>query len=370
MPAGFDGPRACAWHELGGVIDLANLVLRVQGAPPGAPPRRPSIGTGYALIYHGDNLHNIRVVTHRGKVVSSVGIYPGEIRTPRGTISVGGINAFVTDPDYRRQGLGEAVLRDAHAQMLANGHHIGILGTRIQDYYRKYDWESAGRQRTWVFDRGNIASLPDPAGLDVTEDWLPYLSELVALHNSDDIVTPRDETTFHVLAERRLGRVFVALRAGRIAAYAAVGGTAIQEYGGDPDTVAALIRAVFHRLDDLDTATSVRPPGQRATIEMRVATPDLDAGLPGMLAKVGIPHELGYIGMIVILDAPGLFEALALHEVELTLSERGWQVQHQGSTLDLTRRELVKLVFGPERSPDFAPDLFPIDFYQWKMDHV
>ena len=362
VPAGYDGPRACAGHELASVLDLANLVLRVLEAA----PRWPSIGGDFAHMYHGDNLHNIRVVTFRGRVVSSVGIYPTEVRTPRGTISVGVINAFVTHPDHRRQGLGEAVLRDAHAQMRANGHHIGRLSTQIQDYYRKFGWESAGRERRWVFDRGNIAFLPDPTELEVTEDWLPHLPELVALHNSADLVAPRSEATFRMLAERLLDRIFVARRSGDIAAYASVGGTAIRgprEYGGDPADVAALIRAVFHQLDDLDAATSEHPPGQRATIEMTATTPDLSTGLPGLLAQAGIPHSLRYLGMIMILDAPGLFEALALRDVELAPSDRGWQVRHEGHTLDLTPRELVKLVFGPERFPDFAANLFPIDFY-------
>ena len=168
-------------------MDLANLVLRVLGAPPGAPPRWPTIGGDYGHIYHGDNLPNVRVVTYRGRVVSSVGIYPTEVRTPRGAISVGGINAFVTHPDHRRQGLGGAVLRDAHDRMRASGQHVGLLSTRIQDYYRKFGWESAGRQQTWVFDRGNVALLPDSAGLTVTEDWRSHLPELVALHDSDDL---------------------------------------------------------------------------------------------------------------------------------------------------------------------------------------
>ena len=323
VPAGFDGPRVCAWHELASVLDLANLVMRVLAAP----PRRPTIGGDFAHMYHGDNLHNISVVTHRGRVVSSVGIYPTNVRTPRGTISVGGINVFVTHPDHRRQGLGGAVLRDAHARMQANGHHIGLLSTRIQDYYRKFGWENAGRQRTWVVDRGNIAMLPDSAGLDVTEDWLPHLPELVALHNGADLVAPRSEATFRMLAERKLGRLFVARRSDRITAYAGVRDTVVREYGGDPADVAALTGAVFRQLDDPDTATSEHPPGQRATIEMTVKTPDLPTGLPGLLAQAGIPHSLDYMGMIVILDAPGLFKALDLRDVEL-----------------------VKLVFGPEAS--------------------
>ena len=370
VPAGYDGPRACAWHELASAVDLANLVLRVLGAPPGAPPRWPSIGGDYGHIYHGDNLPNIRVVTHRGRVVSSVGIYPTAVRTPRGTISVGGINAFVTHPDHRRQGLGGAVLRDAHTRMQASGQHVGLLSTRIQDYYRKFGWESAGRQHTWVFDRGNVALLPDPAGLAVTEDWLPHLPELVALHNGDNLVAPRSAATFKMLAERKLRHLFVARRAGRPVAYAGVGGTAVREYGGDPRAVAALIRAVFHRLDDPDTATSERPPGQRATIELTVTTPALRTGLPALLAQAGIPHTLGYMGMIAILDAPGLFDALRLRDVELTPSDHGWLVQHEGHTLELTPQQLVKLVFGPERFPDFAPDLFPIDFFQWSLDRV
>ena len=48
----------------------------------------------------------------------------------------------------------------------------------------------------------------------------------------------------------------------------------------------------------------------------------------------------------------------------------GWLVRHDGNTLDLTPQQLVKLVFGPERFPDFAPDLFPIDFFQWPLDRV
>ena len=187
---------------------------------------------------------------------------------------------------------------------------------------------------------------------------------------SDDLGAPRSESTFRMLAERKWSRLFVTRRAGRPVAYAGVGGAAVREYGGDPGAVAALIRAVFHRLDDPDTSTSERPPGQRATIELTVTTPALRTGLPALLAQAGIPHSLGYMGMIAILDAPGLFEALRLRDVELTPSDRGWLVRHDGHTLELTPQQLVKLVFGPERFSDFAPDLFPIDFFQWPLDRV
>ena len=74
--------------------------------------------------------------------------------------------------------------------------------------------------------------------------------------------------------------------------------------------------------------------------------------------------------MLAIFDAPGLFATLGLHDVALTPSDRGWLVRHDGNTLELTPQQLVKLVFGPERFPDFAPDLFPTDFFQWPLDRV
>ena len=370
LPAGFEGPHGCTGYELAGALDLANLVLRTLGVAPGAAPRWPSIGLDYPHIYNAENLENVRVVTHGGRVVCSVGIYPTSVRTPRGTISVGGINAFVTHPDYRRRGLGAAVLQDAHAQMQRNGHHIALLSTRIQDYYRQFGWESAGRQRTFVFDRGNITFLPDPTGLEVTEGWQAYVADLVALHNGEEQVALRGESSFALLAERKAQRVFVAQREGRVTAYAALSGTAVREYGGAPEDVAALLHAVFRQLDDPHTRTSERPPGQRATIEMTVVTPDAAAGLPVFLTERGIPHTLGYLGMIVILDAPGLLRALEIEDVRLEPRARGWQVRHRGQTLEVGHRELVKLIFGPERLTACASDSLPIEFFQWPFDRV
>ena len=370
LPDGFDGPRACGKYELGGVLDLGNLVMRLLNTPQGMPPRWPTIGFDWAHVYNHENLDNIRLVSCNGRIVSSVAIYPSIVRTPRGDVSVGGINCFVTHPDYRRHGLGAAVLKDAHEKMRANGHHIALLGTGIQDYYRKFGWESAGRQRNFVFDRGNIAILPDPAGLDITEDWRPYAAELSEMHNRESLVAPRSAELFTLLAERKFQRLFVARRGGRPIAYAGVSGTSVREYGGALEDVAALLRAVFTEIDDPSVPTSESSPARRATIEMTVTTPDAMEGLPGYLLSQGFPNTLEYIGMILILDPPGLFQALGISVVQLEPRDSGWRLRYGGQTLDLSECELVKLVFGPERYPDFASEVFPVDFFQWSLDRV
>ncbi|MBI3973597.1 MAG: GNAT family N-acetyltransferase [Chloroflexi bacterium] len=165
VPAGgFDGPRACGPFDLAPTLDLINLVFRTHGVAAADRPRFPTMGWDYAHVYHPDNLDNVRIVSHQGRVVCSVAIYPTTVRTPHGTLSVGGINAVGTHPDFRRYGLATATLVDAHAKMRANGHHIGLLSTGIHNWYRKYGWERAGQQRTFTLDRRNVVFLPEAPG--------------------------------------------------------------------------------------------------------------------------------------------------------------------------------------------------------------
>jgi GNAT superfamily N-acetyltransferase len=371
LSEGFEGPRACGPNDLASALDNLNLVMRVLGKTPGGPALPPTFGYDYTHIYNLDNLDNVRVVLHDGRVVSSVGIHPTTVRTPRGDVSVGGINGVATHPDFRRHGLATATLADAHAKMRQNGHHIGLLGTGIQDYYRKLGWESAGRQRRFVFDRGNTAFLADPHGLDVTEEWRPRLDELRALRDAEPLGARRSPWLFRLLATRKLDRVFVARRGGRPVAYAGARGTAVVEYAGGAADVAALLRGLFERLDDPSVRTSDRVAGRSALVEMTVTTPDTAEGLPGLLVGRGIPSTLAYLGMIKLLDPEGLLAALGLAgEVALEGRDGCWRVRCGGRTLDLGERQLVKLFFGPERFPALAPGVFPLDFYQWPLDRV
>lgn len=369
LPAGFDGPRACGPYDLAGTLDLINLVFRTQ--PATGSPRAPNMGWDYTHIYNPDNLDNVRIVCHRGRAVSSVGIYSTTVHTPRGTIAVGGINAVATHPDHRRLGLGTLTLQDAHATMRAAGLHVGLLGTGIPNYYRKVGWERAGQQRTFTFDRRNVTYLPAATELETTDDWRPHLNEMCALHNTSGLGAARTQAGFARLIERKVDRVFVGLRDGAVAAYAALRHTSLQEYAGETGAVAALLGRVFAVVQDLAERTTDRPRGQAGQFEMTVITPvrATEAGLPALLLSLGIPSALTYLGMIAILDASQLFAALG---IEAGIERRGekWRLRYGDGTLDVTEGELVKIVFGPERRPDLAAGAFPIEFFQWPIDRV
>ena len=366
----FDGPRACKVYDLGPVLDTANLVMRTLATPPGQPQRLPTIGYDWAHVYNHGNLDNIRLITKNGLAVSSVAVFPGTTITPLGSISVGGINCFVTHPEYRRRGLGEAVLLDAIEKMKINGHHIGLLSTNIEGYYRRYGWESSGRKRQFFLNKGNVDLLSYSPGVQITEDWKPYASQLRDLHEREHLISTRSAEIFPLLFERRLDRVFVATKHGKVEGYVGVKGLEMQEYGGDYEVVESLIHSMFSNLYDPDISASTYAPGEDPTFEMTISCPDSLEGLSGILLRKGIPNTLDYIGMIVILDAPRLFEALNIREISLCQQETGWLLEYGRKTLEVSEHELVKLVFGPELFPDFAPEIFPIEFYQWPLDKV
>ena len=349
------------------MLDMINLVFRTQ--PDGGPPRAPSMGWDYSHVYNPANLDNVRIVCHQGRPVSAVGIFETEVRTTRGTIRVGGINAVGTHPAHRQRGLNTLAMEDAHATMRTAGLHIGLLSTGISNYYRKMGWERAGSQRTFTFDRRNVTYLPEATDLDVTEDWRTHVAALAALHDSGGVGAERDAARFELLALRKSRQVFVGRRKGKLVAYAALSGASVREYGGETADVAGLLRQVFRVVEALPEHSTDRTGGQGGQYEMTVQTPAREDGLPGFLLGFGVPNSLSYQGMIKILNAPSLFDALGI-EAKVEPSTGGVQLQVGGSKLELTDGELVKLVFGPERRPDVGTELFPVDFYQWPMERV
>jgi hypothetical protein len=288
-------------------------------------------------------------------------------------VEVGGINAVATHPDYRRLGLGTATLVDSWRQMDTQGVQLGLLSTGISNYYRKLGWERAGRQRQFTFDRANLTSLPAAPDLDVSEDWPPCAPEMAALYDAATRGAAggsvRSPERFALLVERKAGRVFVARRGGAVVAYAALSGSTVREHAGAPSDVAALVRRLFPEVERLPPFTTERMGSQQGQYELSVVTPDTPDGLPALLQDLGIPSALHYLGMLAVLDAPALLRALGLpFEVERR-GER-WHLRHRRQTLDLSAGELTKLLFGPERRPDFAPELLPVPFFQWPLDRV
>jgi len=75
-----------------------------------------------------------------GRIVSMLKVFMREVRWGGSTAMLGGIGDVVTHPDWRRHGLGGALLDDAARFMAERGCEIGLLFTGLHDFYARHGW--------------------------------------------------------------------------------------------------------------------------------------------------------------------------------------------------------------------------------------
>lgn len=354
----IEGPRACGPYEFAPTLNLLNQVFF---------PQEPAMGNGGAPYLCEENRENMRILKVNGRIVAHVGVYPIEIETPCAVLSLGGIWAVACHPDFRRRGFAEACMRDAMDRMRELGCDIGWLGTGINDWYRKFGWENAGRGYSFTIDRATVDLLPELEGCDVGEGPWPDLDAMQALFRRHGRGALRRNETFAVDLGRPHRHVLTASRGGELLAYVLRTGKYVAEYAGDEEIAAGLVREAFRRWDDPNAPLSSSPSLGRFGIE----TPVSEQGFPGLLRELRLPCEYTWRGMMWIADLGGLLEKLGLcDEIGVERTPSGYRLCRGGGEIELTEREAVKLVFGPEKITDFAEDLFPIEFYHWPLDWV
>jgi len=351
-----EGPRGCTPYEVAPALDLMNLVFR--------HPDEPTVGTQWAHVYRESNCENMRIMKVNGKVVAHSGILYEDVQSPRGVIKLAGIGSVCCHPDYRKRGYASAVVEDCAKKMRADGASVGLLGTGILDWYRRMGWELAGRCYSFQVDAGNIELLPELKGAEMAEGLENDLENILELYKAHGLGAERTPELFSVLLGRPGTEIYTARRNGKLLAYIIASGTSVDEYGGDVPTVAGLIRNLYQRKRSSAGATS-----ERCTW-LSLTTPHIETGLPGLLVDSGFAPSRDYLGMMKITDARVLLEGLGLGDIKVEEEADKIALTYKGKKIELSGRQLVKLVFGPERVADFLPDVFPVTFYQWPLDRI
>jgi len=354
-PGDVDGPRACGEFEVAPTLDLLNLVFH--------HPERPNIGAGYFHVYCEANRENMRIIKVGAKVVAHSGIFYSDVRCPRGWLKVGGISCVACHPDYRRCGYGTAVVEDCARKMRADGAHVGLLETGIADWYRRMDWEYGGSQFTYQLDSGNVPVLPE-LRYDIERGMKGDVEEILALYGAHGLGARRDPKLFEALASRPGTELYTARQSGSAVAYLLVSGGRATEYGGKPAAVAGLMREAFNVRRE-----QAGPTSQERTL-LSVSTPAIQSGLPALLDGLGLPRSRSYLGMMKVLDPEGLLRQLGLGGLEVEERKETVRLADGNQSVELSRRELVKLIFGPEKVSTFGSQYFPAPFYQWALDRV
>src|SRR3990172_4831266 len=133
----YEGPRAARPGEGAKVLRFISRIFSGR-----------RMGRGWTMLreyphLYGDmerHLEWCRVVTHEGRIVSHVGVYPLPFVSFGRRMLAGGIGAVATDPAHRGQGLMAVLLDHPTRYMKHHGMPLSILwGDRTR--YARFGWE-------------------------------------------------------------------------------------------------------------------------------------------------------------------------------------------------------------------------------------
>jgi len=378
----LESPRRARPDELDAILALANEVMRIEQG------RQPTIATDYPFIYNRKNVENITVVmqdqaTDGELAVSMVGAWMNTVAVGDVRLRAGGINCLATLTGYRGQGLATQVMGAAVEHLAELGCHVGRLTTGINNWYHRLGWENAGTLCTYRFNHSNVGLLPTlPRELEVThgtEFHDEVISAIVSLHQSDQLGGSRTaEIMRDLLAAdsdpNLMGnkRYVIARQAGTPVAYCLDSNHGIIEWGGPPEVIAGLVRTWFG--SKVGTRSGQLTPGLQEKVadspELTLVAPAEGHPFIDLLRSLALPCREDYWGMLYIIDPGGILAAFGLTEIAVSEEAGKFTLTRGSESLSVSRQELAKLLFGPERISDFASDVLPLLFWEWPIEHV
>jgi len=146
----------------------------------------------------------------------------------------------------------------------------------------------------------------------------------------------------------------------------------IEEWAGPANILSGLVRNCFEcrAKDQVSGSKMDRQTKVAASEKMLLVGPQDGHPFLEILQGLGMPCHRDYWGMLYILDPRGVLDAFGHQDIDVMEDNGRMIVSRDGQSLSLTRQQLVKLLFGPERIDGFASDVLPLKFWQWSLDHV
>lgn len=127
----MEGPRAARICELQMVIDLINLIFRINNN------MAPTMEEEFPLLLCKDNIDNIRVIVDNGKPVSDINYYKTNIHIEGSIIKAASIGAVCTHPDCRGRNLATSILDDVEERLKDDGIDIMLVSGDRGLYLRR-----------------------------------------------------------------------------------------------------------------------------------------------------------------------------------------------------------------------------------------
>ena len=391
----MEGPRACRPEEFEETLALLNSIFREDSDQ--------RLENDYPLIFNPSGLEHMRIVKDDGKVVAHVPVAPREVVVNSDRFTVGIISPTATHADYRHRGHGTKCLRDCLRIMGENDWPVSALWTREATFpfYRKSGFEAIGPQARGypltprdhdLFERGHHdIVLYNPGNSE-------HLNAIIDIHDAEPLRISRTHADYEHLLTLPKMTTLLAMDMGHAVAYLVVSRASnklgIIEGGGDARALQALIKQALLLRDLNDPAHAIVPLNPTAFGDVLEASKpdsavlDTEAGIGFQMMRVNSVCSL--IGKIT--DHLQTQGAALNGEVCLVCTDDGEAVtirfrdgevevspERSGDPVELSRRQLAKLIFGPHpaaepitvggKAGEILDTIFPYYFPIWELDH-
>lgn len=363
----MQGPRSPETHEFLTVVEFLNQNLRQDNAW--------NITSEYPTALSTNNIHNMSIITEDEKVVSHAVLKPIIVKTPFCIFKVGAIGSVVTDPDHRQKGLSRKNIENCIQMAKNQDCDMVILWTNQFDFYRKFGFELAGFEETYVLE--NCAE-PKNKNLKILNDNKvdpAAILKLYSQHTVNSVRTLDDVRNFLKIPNMNLYTAWN--EHNQLVAYAAEGKGAdlenyVHEWAGNADYLMDLFAFM-----------------QRKTAQpLTVMVPTHSTNLRAKLEPVCTTSHQGYLGMLKIINFDSMLtkvkKAFRAEGFENIVLEK--QPDHIvfgfGNDLYTINNEadLTQLLFGPlqpkhldfmkpETQQKFAT-LLPLPLWIWGWDSI
>ncbi|NUM87985.1 MAG: GNAT family N-acetyltransferase [Bdellovibrionales bacterium] len=342
-------------------------------------PEGQSISRDFPLLFAEQNVSNLWVETdEKGAIVAHAGTYSGLLKVEGEEISVAGIGGVFCREDHQGRGLATQLIERCCESLKARGAVLAFLWTGEHAFYRRSGFELVGRQ--WMIHAPVALAkkmADEAAGLKVEIlEGVPrheFLVESLKMLEAQPLGWKRTEAAHRTLLTSAGCRVFSAWEGNALSAWMVIDkGRDLQgyvhEWGGKSAPLNLLLAHVLEQ-------------GQRDLVVLSPQFTPEEAPWVYGLEKTGCTMDAGFMGMVKLLDIASLRSLAARHVENLGLNSTRLVMDREGELYrvgygdvvftDITEREFLKLVFGPEPTGVNQWDaIFPLRLWFWGMDSV
>lgn len=363
----MQGPRSPDASEFLNVMEFLNQNLRQDNSW--------TISSEYPTALTANNIHNMSIIKDDEKIVSHAVLKPIIVKTPFCIFKIGAIGSVVTEPSHRQQGLSRKNIEHCLELAKQQACDMVVLWTDQFDFYRKFGFELAGFEETYVLNDTLKIKNPNLRFVNDNKVDANAILKLFSNHTVNSIRSAEDIRNFLKIPNSNLYTAWN--EKNQLVAYAAEGKGAdltnfVHEWAGSVDSLLDLF--AFMQSQNSSPLT--------------IMVPSHATNLRAHLEPISSTTHEGFLGMLKVVNYDSLLskvkKAFRAEGFEQIIFEKHPDHIIFGYGSDLytitNDADLVQLLFGPlkPQNLDFMkPEtqqklsaLLPLPLWIWGWDSI